>query len=96
MSTSLEDALARVDVALLDGTFFADGEVPGRALSEIPHPFVSETLERLASASAAERAKVLFTHLNHGNPLADPRSRATSRVHETGMDVARDGQIIDL
>ena len=95
-STSLEDALSRVDVALLDGTFFADGEVPGRAMSEIPHPFVSETLERLASASAAERAKVLFTHLNHGNPLADPRSRAASRVREAGMDVARDGQIIDL
>src|SRR6185436_17632071 len=67
--TKLETVLASVDVAYLDGTFFADGEVPGRSMAEIPHPFVRETIARLARLSASERAKVHFIHLNRTNPL---------------------------
>ncbi|MBM3425732.1 MAG: pyrroloquinoline quinone biosynthesis protein PqqB, partial [Bacteroidetes bacterium] len=35
--------VARVDVALLDATFYQEGELPNRNMSEIPHPFVAET-----------------------------------------------------
>lgn len=92
----LREALAEVDLALVDGTFFDGDELPGRDMSEIPHPFVVETLALLASEPAATRAKVLFTHLNHSNPLADSRSDAARRVRSAGMGVARDGQRIDL
>lgn len=92
----LEDVLVGVDVALVDGTFFDGAEVPGRDLAEIPHPFVSETLERLAHAPADLRARVVFTHLNHTNPLADPASSAARRVRELGLRVASDGLRIDL
>jgi pyrroloquinoline quinone biosynthesis protein B len=92
----LEDVLARVDVALLDGTFFADGELPGRSMAEIPHPFIVETLERLRDAPAALRAKVVFTHLNHTNPACDPWSRARARIEAAGMRVAREGERIEL
>ena len=92
----LEDALASVDVALLDGTFYADGEIPGRAMDEIPHPFIVETMQRLESAPAELRAKVVFTHLNHTNPAADESSAAHAAVLACGMRVARDGQRIDL
>src|SRR4030095_11961243 len=51
--TKLEEVLAGVDVAYLDGTFFADGEVPGRSMAEIPHPFVRETIARLPALAAA-------------------------------------------
>jgi pyrroloquinoline quinone biosynthesis protein B len=61
----IEDVLATVDRAYIDGTFYADGEVPGRSMSEIPHPFVVETMQRLTK----QRAKVRFIHLNHTNPL---------------------------
>jgi pyrroloquinoline quinone biosynthesis protein B len=87
----LDELLAVGDVALVDGTFFADGELPGRSLAAIPHPFVSDTLSRLAGQPAALRAKVLFTHLNHSNPAADPASEAAARVAEAGMAVAQDG-----
>lgn len=93
---SLEDALAGVDVALLDGTFFDAGELPGRNMDEIPHPFVVETLRRLADRPPDVRAKVLFTHLNHTNPISDPTSTAAAAVHRAGMGVAFDGQIIEL
>ena len=83
-------------IALLDGTFFADGEVAGRAMSEIPHPFVVESLERFASLPASERAKIRFTHLNHTNPAAEPRSAASRRIRRAGMAVARDGEVHEL
>jgi pyrroloquinoline quinone biosynthesis protein B len=92
----LEDVLARVDVALLDGTFFADGELPGRSMAEIPHPFIVETLERLREAPAALRAKVVFTHLNHTNPACDSGSEARARIEAAGMRVAREGERIEL
>ncbi|MFM7298891.1 MAG: MBL fold metallo-hydrolase [Planctomycetota bacterium] len=92
----LEDFLASVDLALVDGTFFADGEVPGRAMAEIPHPFISETLARLSAAPLELRRKVVFTHLNHTNPAADPKSAAARAIQAAGMRVARDGEVLAL
>jgi pyrroloquinoline quinone biosynthesis protein B len=92
----LEDVLGGVDVALVDGTFFADGEVAGRAMSEIPHPFMVETLERLRSAPLELRSRVVFTHMNHTNPAADPTSDAARRIRELGCRVARELDVIDL
>ena len=92
----LEDVLAEVDVALLDGSFFDAGELPGRDLAEIPHPLVTQTMARLADAPASERRKVVFTHLNHSNPAADPGSPQAARVRAAGMRVAAEGQAFSL
>lgn len=94
--TPVEELLAQVDVALLDATFYADGEIPGRSMAEIPHPFVEESLERFATLSEAERAKVWFIHLNHSNPLGDPGGEARGAVRAAGCDVARQGQVFGL
>ena len=68
-STPIESVVARVDVAFLDGTFHDAGELPGRDLSEIPHPLMIETMKRLRASAA----KVRFIHLNQSNPaLRDP------------------------
>jgi len=90
--TRLEDVLASVDVAYLDGTFFADGEVPGRPMAEIPHPFVRETMARLAALPERERAKVRFVHLNRSNPLVREEAAAMAEVARAGMAVAREGE----
>ena len=90
--TKLEDVLARVDVAYVDGTFFADGEIPGRPMSEIPHPFVRETIARLARLPAAERRKVHFVHLNRTNPLVRGDAKARAEVAAAGMAVAEEGE----
>jgi len=55
------------DLALLDGTFYARDEIPRQGA--VPHPPVTETLDRLDPARAA---KVRFIHLNHTNRLLDP------------------------
>lgn len=84
----LEDEVANVDLALLDGTFSSAEELPGRSLAEIPHPLVSETMARLRRR-AALAGRVLFIHLNHTNPLLwDP-----ARRRELGaFRVAKDGE----
>ncbi len=92
----IEDVLAGVDVALLDGSFFADGEIAGRSMAEIPHPFMVETIARLAALPPAERSKVRFVHLNHTNPASDPSSEAAAEVRRAGMAVAREGELHEL
>jgi pyrroloquinoline quinone biosynthesis protein B len=59
--------LAQCDLALLDGTFYRQGEI-GRQ-GDVPHPPISDTLDLL---SPEEAAKVRFFHLNHTNPVLDP------------------------
>ena len=85
----IERLIADVDIAYLDGTFFADGEIPGRAMRDIPHPFITESLERFAALPAAARAKVRFIHLNRSNPALDPSSTARQRIRDAGMHVAQ-------
>jgi pyrroloquinoline quinone biosynthesis protein B len=95
-SRRIEDVLASVDVAFVDGTFYADGEIPGRSMADIPHPFIVESIARFAALPAAQRAKVWFTHLNHTNPASDPASEAATGVRAAGMGVASELQIEPL
>lgn len=60
--------LAAVNVALLDATFFSADELPGRDMSQVSHPLVTETVERLAGTPCDVR----LIHLNHSNPLHHP------------------------
>lgn len=94
--TPVEDWIRTVDVALLDGSFFADGEIPGRAMAEIPHPFIRESIARFAALGDEERGKVWFTHLNHTNPAVFDHTDAAAEIRTAGHAVARDGQIIPL
>ncbi|HSR49275.1 MAG TPA: MBL fold metallo-hydrolase [Acidobacteriota bacterium] len=94
--TRIEDVIRQVDVAYLDGSFFANGEIPGRDMSGFPHPFITHSMERFASLPAEERAKVRFIHLNHTNPALDADSRARKAVEEAGMRVAREGETVTL
>jgi len=57
-----------VDIALIDGSFWGPEELPGRDMSQIPHPTVSESLMRLGKRSEGD-PEIHFTHLNHSNPL---------------------------
>ncbi len=93
---SIEQAIAAVDIALVDGCFFADGEIAGRSMKEIPHPFIRESLERFADLPAAEREKLFFTHLNHTNAAATVGSPAWQAVVSAGMHVLDDGRTFGL
>jgi pyrroloquinoline quinone biosynthesis protein B len=95
-ATKIEDRIAKVDVALLDATFFGDGELPGRSMAEVPHPFVVESLARFAKLPTSERRKIVFTHLNHTNPAALAGTPERAAIETAGMRVAVEGERIDL
>jgi len=92
----IEEVVASADVAYIDGTFYADGEIPGRNMAEIPHPFIVETMQRLASLSLAEKNKVRFIHLNHTNPAWRRDSEAARAIKKAGFRLAQEGEKIEL
>lgn len=86
--TDLSKLIKTVDYALIDATFFADGELPGRDMSKVPHPFVTESMEVLGDLPVEERNKVWFIHMNHTNPLLDLESKESKSVQSKGFNVA--------
>jgi pyrroloquinoline quinone biosynthesis protein B len=92
----IEKLIAGVDVAYLDGTFFAEGEIPGRDMAEVPHPFIEESMQRFACLPPAERAKIRFIHLNHTNPALQVDSPAHREIERAGFRVAEIGERVGL
>ena len=85
----------RVDVALVDGTFWNANELQGRRQEEVPHPTVSETLERLGPRVDGD-PEVVFIHLNHTNPLHDSSSAEHQAVIDMGWAVGEQGMNFTL
>lgn len=92
----LIDAIASVDIAFVDGTFYDASEIPHRDMSEIPHPFVVETMSLLDHLPASEKQKVHFIHFNHTNPLLNAASTQSKEVIQRGYKIARLGDIVYL
>jgi pyrroloquinoline quinone biosynthesis protein B len=85
-----------VDYALLDATFFENGEIPNRDMSEIPHPFVEESMALFEGLPEKEKSKIYFIHFNHTNPLLKAHSAAKQKVESAGFHVAEEGLILPL
>lgn len=87
----LENQVRKVDMIFIDATFWDDSELPGRDMSEIPHPRVTHTMDLLQHLPDSERTKVHFIHYNHTNPIRDPGSAESAEVAARGFNVARRG-----
>lgn len=85
-------------LTLLDGTFWWEEEllkVSGIDVSssELGHIPIERSLEILRGIDVG---KVLFTHLNHTNPLLETGSPMLMELKRRGFDMAHDGLVIDL
>ncbi|MFK8011331.1 MAG: MBL fold metallo-hydrolase [Marinicellaceae bacterium] len=85
-----------VDYALLDATFFENGEIPNRDMSEIPHPFVTESMELFSALSDTDKRKVYFIHFNHTNPLLHSDEKTNNSVTDKGFNIASEGLKLNL
>lgn len=94
--TRIEDLIRDVDVAYLDGTFYANGEIPGRDMSAFPHPFITTSMDRFATLPAGERSKVRFIHFNHTNPALVDTTEARRTIVSRGYRVAEELERVDL
>lgn len=92
-NTDIIELIQKVNYAFVDATFYKNGELE-REMSEIPHPFVEESMELFSGLSKKDKAKVYFIHLNHTNPLIKEGSQAQKEVLEKGFNLAKEGQII--
>jgi pyrroloquinoline quinone biosynthesis protein B len=79
------------DFALLDATFYGGTELPGRKISDVPHPYVTETMALFKNENAETRAKIHFIHINHTNPLFWDR-KTQQEVEKAGFHIAKQGE----
>jgi pyrroloquinoline quinone biosynthesis protein B len=94
--TSIIEVLSGVSAAYLDATFYMEGEIPGRSMADIPHPFIEESMALFDSLPDTEKAKVRFIHFNHTNPVLDPGNDARSHVTGAGYRVAEEMETFHL
>jgi pyrroloquinoline quinone biosynthesis protein B len=92
----IRELVTAYDYLFLDGTFYKDGELPGRNMSEVPHPFVQESIDIFKDISSTEKQKIWFIHFNHTNPLIDKSSNEYKEVKSKGFNVAVEGSRIAL
>lgn len=85
----------KVDHALLDATFFADGEIP-RPMAEIPHPFIEETVKLFENESEDVKSKIVFVHFNHSNPALNPNDINRKKLENEGYRFAFQGMQLAL
>lgn len=90
-SEKLEDVVKSSDYVLIDGTFYADGEI-SRPMSEVPHPFVAETTALLKDLPLREKNKVYFIHFNHSNPLVQGNKNKIKELKTKGFNLTFQGQ----
>ena len=93
---SIIDEIREVDYALIDATFYDSKEVNYRDISEIPHPFVIETMSLFKNSSKKEKSKIYFIHLNHTNPLLEEKSKEFNDIINKGYNVVYEGLELNL
>ena len=93
---SIVDLISRVDYAFIDATFYDEKEINYRDISEIPHPFVIESMNLFEGFSKEEKSKIYFIHLNHTNPLLDSNSIEYKDLISKGYNVAQEGLVLKL
>ena len=61
-------------------------------MSEIPQPFISESIELFSDLNRFNRNKIFFIHLNHTNPVIKNNSAAYNKVLTNGFNIYKQGQ----
>ena len=82
------------DYSLLDGTFYDINELPGRDMSQIPHPFIIETMNLFKNSD--KKNSIYFIHLNHTNPALDKSSKEYNKIIDNGFNVTKRGNKLNL
>tara|TARA_B100000579_G_scaffold159946_1_gene129984 strand:+ start:2807 stop:3709 length:903 start_codon:yes stop_codon:yes gene_type:complete len=84
-----------IDFAMIDGTFWSDGELGGRDMTRVPHPTISESMELLGERREGD-PEIIFIHLNHTNPALDGDSSQARYLSSLGWKIGEQGSTILL
>lgn len=89
------EEVKKVDYAFIDATFLKDGEI-NRPMSEVPHPFIEETVSLFKDQPLAVRNKVVFIHFNHTNPALQENSKERKELEAQGFNFAKEKDLYSL
>ncbi len=90
------EAVASVDVALLDASFWSMDEMPGRSMDDVPHPLILQTMDTFQSVVDDRLAEVVLTHINNSNPALDDGGPQQAEIARRGFTLAREGMRFEL
>jgi len=91
LNTDIHNIIRSCDVSIIDGTFYDESELPHRDMSKIPHPRVRDCIREFSDIAD----RIIFTHLNHTNPLCEPEGEELMRLLDRGFRVANDGDVLE-
>lgn len=94
--TDIREVVRGADYALLDATFYADGELPGRDMSKVRHPYIAGSMRLFGTLTQEEKSRVIFIHMNHTNPALVKNSDASKAIEEGGFRIAVEGMQLEL
>lgn len=92
----ITEEIQKVDYAFLDATFYSGKEINNRDISQIPHPFIIESLEMFQSLNMQNRNKVIFIHLNHTNPVINLNSKEAKNILDQGFNIGNINDVYHL
>ncbi|GGG96450.1 hypothetical protein GCM10011416_12780 [Polaribacter pacificus] len=92
---SIIEEVKKVDYAFVDATFLNQNEVK-RAMTEVPHPFINETVTLFKNESFSTKNKVIFIHFNHTNPALQDNSVERKEIEKLGFQFASEGTNYEL
>jgi len=90
------EEIKKVDYAFLDATFYSGKEINNRDISQIPHPFIIESLEKFKNLNKENKNKVIFIHFNHTNPIINTNSSEAQKVIKEGFRIGTPNQVFEL
>jgi len=88
--------ISKIDYAFVDATFYDGEEVNNRDISEIPHPFMIESMHLFKDLTKKEKSKIHFIHFNHTNPVLSESTPQAQEVINKGFNLANIYDIIEL
>jgi len=90
------EEIKKVDYAFVDATFYSGAELAFRDISQIPHPFIIESLEKFSNLPTKEKSKIIFIHFNHTNPVVDLKSEEAKKVQEAGFRIGKRDMVFEM
>jgi len=87
------DRCSEADICILDGTFHSADDLSHikRDINQIPHPFMTTTMQRLERFAKNGETDIYFTHINHSNPVLNTNSPERVNLENRGFKIAYDG-----
>lgn len=98
ISESLLKRIEGSQLFILDGTFWWEDELERisglkKTSQELGHIAMEKSLDILRDVSID---RVVYTHMNHTNPILDPKSSLRSKLGQVGFKLAEDNQVINI